>query len=216
MCCGAGTDCVRSRWTRITVIAGTRRAVARAHAVRWRICGAGVPSFRGVAAERRVAGAGEHIDVGIPVGAGVEDAVGGGLVRMRPVLLELGAVEVDVLAAWWGSRGSSPDEPSQVEHRIRRASHPHRLAWFTCPVGYMLGAVNLRFLRRVNTPKFRGDFKPERFLISPNPDMPHARTAPGQVTPRGEKGAVRRAPWTLPPQDSTLQHRAVTRPAGCR
>ena len=134
MCCGAGTDCVRSRWTRITVIAGTRRAVARAHAVRWRICGAGVPSFRGVAAERRVAGAGEHIDVGIPVGAGVEDAVGGGLVRMRPVLLELGAVEVDVLAAWWGSRGSSPDEPSQVEHRIRRASHHHRLAWFTCPV----------------------------------------------------------------------------------
>ena len=133
VCCGAGTDCVRSRWARITVIAGTRRAIARAHAVRWRICGAGVPSFRGVAAERRVAGAGEHVDVGIPVGAGVEDAVGGGLVRMRPVLLELGAVEVDVLAAWWGSRGSSPDEPSQVEHRIRRASHPHRLAWFTCP-----------------------------------------------------------------------------------
>ena len=147
VCCVAGTDCVRSRWARITVIAGTRRAIARAHAVRWRICGAGVPSFRGVAAERRVAGAGEHVDVGIPVSAGVEDAVGGGLVRMRPVLLELGAVEVDVLAAWWGSRGSSPDEPSQVEHRIRRASHPHRLAWFTCPGVALLIACRLTAAR---------------------------------------------------------------------
>ena len=72
----------------ITGIDAACRAVAHAHSARWSLHAAPAPAIVGVVPDLVAVWAGEHVDVEIPLAAGVDESVVLGPARIRPVHIE--------------------------------------------------------------------------------------------------------------------------------
>jgi len=81
--------CLREPFQSITGIDAACRAVALARSVRWFLHAAAAPAIVGVVPDLVAVCAGEHVNVGMPLTAGVDESVVLGPARIRPVHIEL-------------------------------------------------------------------------------------------------------------------------------